>query len=574
MLRFAGFELDQQRATLRGPDGAAIKLRPKTFEMLRLFAANAGRILSKQELMEAVWPNVHVGEDSLFQCIREIRTALGDDQRQMIKLVSGRGYLFDAEVSNVAAQPADQAEAAVRAEAAALLAEPAHAAPMARTEAAAGLAQPRRLFGLRGPVAIAAAAGLCMIIGLAVAAPVFGPGLLFKRTPPVIAVMPIVGASDDPQVAPMAANVTDRLTDGLTKIDNIRVVAPPSGVSPQPASAQAVQADLVLSAELKKAERSWELRARLTSNATREVEWTTSVSVAIDDADTELQQSRLTAGLGHRLAVQINARLHAGTLPGNAKVAVEQAKASINQTTRERFTDAQAMLEKALADNPENVDVQVALAAHLMRGVQMVWYNEANSAAAESNARALLERALRARPNYIPTLEAYCRFLSATNQFVESLVTCATTLSFDPWNGLALYHVGLAQMRLGRFEDALSTFRLADRFDTPEVSRWTWLVGAGWTNLLMGRNEDALPWLQRSIAITPASGRTYFLLAVAYQRLGRTSEANAAFAKAMALRPGSTAVNVEPPLRNSSPVFLEASNRIMRSMIEIGLPER
>jgi len=97
---FAGFELDEQRLELRwGPDGTAIRLRPKTFEMLRLFAANAGRVLSKQELMEAVWPNVHVGEDSLFQCIREIRTALGDDRRQLVKLVSGRGYLFAAQVS-------------------------------------------------------------------------------------------------------------------------------------------------------------------------------------------------------------------------------------------------------------------------------------------------------------------------------------------------------------------------------------------------------------------------------------------------------------------------------------------
>ena len=94
MVRFAGFELDEQRAELRGPDGALVRLRPKTFEMLCLFAANAGRVLSKPELMEAVWPNIHVGEDGLFQCVREIRAALGDEQRQMIKLVSGRGYLF------------------------------------------------------------------------------------------------------------------------------------------------------------------------------------------------------------------------------------------------------------------------------------------------------------------------------------------------------------------------------------------------------------------------------------------------------------------------------------------------
>ena len=109
MLRFAGFELNQQRAELRGPDGASIRLRPKPFAMLNVLAANTGRIVSKQELMEAVWPNIHVGEDSLFQCIREIRTALGDDQRRLIKVVSGRGYLFEAEVSNGRAAQAETA---------------------------------------------------------------------------------------------------------------------------------------------------------------------------------------------------------------------------------------------------------------------------------------------------------------------------------------------------------------------------------------------------------------------------------------------------------------------------------
>ena len=73
VFRFAGFELDEPRAELRGPGGAPIKLRPKAFDLLRLLAANAGRVVSKQELMEAVWPNVHVSDDSLFQCIRQLR---------------------------------------------------------------------------------------------------------------------------------------------------------------------------------------------------------------------------------------------------------------------------------------------------------------------------------------------------------------------------------------------------------------------------------------------------------------------------------------------------------------------
>ena len=562
MLGFAGFELDQQRAELRGPDGKAIRLRPKTFDLLRLFAANPGRVLSKQELMTAVWPDVHVSEDSLFQCVRELRTALGDDKRQLIKVVSGRGYLFEAEVSDTAVLVA-QEEAAIGQPASV---EPdTKAAPETKSEPAK-----RRLdFGMRRSAALAAVAGLA-IAGLAIAAPILRPGFIFARGPATITVMPLADASNDPLAAQMAASVTGRLTDGLARIGTIRVLIPHTA---------ATQADLVVTGELDKTEQSWSLRARMTETATGEVKWTVSLAVDLTDADVQLQQSRLAAGIGHTLALRINGLLNSdkrsadGLPAGNAKVAIEQATASINQTTPERFRAAQAMLEKALADGPDNVDLQVALAAFQLRGIQLVWYSPAERDAAESNAKTMLERALRARPNQIPVLEAYCRFLTTTNRFVESLVACARTLTHDPWNGIALYHIGLAQIRLGRFEDALTTFKQADRFDTPQVARWTWMLGAGWVYMLMGRAEDALPWLQRSIAITPASGRPHMLLAAAYQQLGRTAEAGAALAKALELRPGSTASNVPPPTRNASPVYLEASERIIQLMIAAGLPE-
>jgi Flp pilus assembly protein TadD len=181
---------------------------------------------------------------------------------------------------------------------------------------------------------------------------------------------------------------------------------------------------------------------------------------------------------------------------------------------------------------------------------------------------------LRTKPTYLPVLEGYCRFLTATNHFVDSLVACARILTFDPWDGLALFNLGVTQVQLGRFEEALATFKQADQFDTPQVSRWTWLLGAGWTTMLMGRDQEALPWLQRSVAITPGTGRTHALLAAAYQRLGQTDEARAAMAKVMELRPGSTAGNILPPTKNANPAFLEANQRILRAELEAGLPER
>lgn len=575
MLRFAGFELDQQRAELRGADGAAVRLRPKALEMLRVFASSGGRVLSKQELMEAVWPNVHVGEDSLFQCIRELRTALGDDRRQLIKLASGGGYLLAAEVVAV---PTAREQAEVPLSAPIEEAEP-------PAEVVAAAARPRRaLLGMSRQTMVAALAGLCVIImGLAVAAPVLKPDLLSRRTPPRLAVVPVLDGSNEPRGAAMAAELTARLTDGFAKIQNISVLAPKLVVAGgDVTAASAGSSDYELRGELQRVDGAWTLRARIVKAASGEVQSVAAASVNADEADAQLVQSRLVAGVGHVLARRLNEILEPSAAPSRArgasaggdKVAVEQALASINQTTRERFGAAQAMLQKALADDPGNLDIAVALASLQMRGIQMVWFGPDEAAAVEAKANATLEQALKSRPNSIPVLEAHCRLLSATNHFVESLVACGKALSFDPWNGAVLYLIGLGHIYLGRFDDALATFRQADRYDTPQASRWTWLLGAGLANVLMGRDEEALPWLQRSIAITPATGRSHLLLAAAYQRSGRFEEARAAVAEGLRLRPGTTKLNVSPSMKNASPVCIAAWERVVQAEVEAGLPER
>ncbi len=395
--------------------------------------------------------------------------------------------------------------------------------------------------------------------------------------------MPIVDESNDARGAAMAAEVTARLTDGFAKVQNISVVAPRLAAKGGDGSAaSAPSSDYELRGELERRDQSWTLRARIIKAATGEVQSVVAASVAADEADAQLAQSRLVAGVGHGLARRLNEILEsrvprapvAGASAGGDKVAVEQALASINQTTRERFGAAQAMLQKALGDDPDNLEVAVALASLQMRGIQMVWFSPEEAVAIEARANATLEQALRSKPNSIAVLEAYCRFLSATNHFVESLVTCAKALSFDPWNGSALYLIGLGQVYLGRFDDALATFLQADRYDTPQASRWTWLLGAGMTYALMGRFEEALPWLQRSIAITPGTGRSHFLLGAAYQRTGRLEEARAAIAEGLRLRPGTTRLNVSPPMKNASPVCIEAWERVVQAEVDAGLPEQ
>jgi len=543
VLRFLGFELDEQRAELRGPDGSPIRIRLKSLEMLKLFAANPGRVLSKQELMEAIWPGLHIGEDSLFQSIRELRAALGDEQRQIIKLMSGRGYLFAAVVSGAAE------------------------APQSGANGMEGKQNPaRRGFSMTRRAAFAVIAGL----GLSALAIAQWPPRFFSGQPVSVAVLPVATESDDPLATRMATSVTSDLIDGLAKIEAIRVMLP---------SDKASKADYVISGELGRTETAWTLRARMSEPATGTIKWATSLSIVRSDADPQLQQTRLTAGIGHPLAQRINTLVKAGEragerLPtGAAKIAIEQATASINHTTPERFGAALAMLEKALADEPLDIDLQVALAAFQLRGMQMTWFPAAEREAAENNIGAVMARALKARPDYIPALETQCRFLATTNHFVESLVTCGKVLSHDPWNGVALYLMGLSQVFLGRFDDALASFERATHFDTPQVARWTWALGIGWTYLLTERAEEAIPWLQRSIAITPGTGRTHMALAAAYQQLSRNEDAKAAMTAALALRPGSTARNILPPAKNNSAVYLKAYERVLSLMVAAGLPK-
>jgi class 3 adenylate cyclase len=88
-----------------------VDLRPKSFEVLRHLVEHAGRVVGKEEVIEAVWPDVTVTDESLTHCISEIRRALGDGSQRIIKTVSKRGYLFDVPVlaDDVMAAPVPRA---------------------------------------------------------------------------------------------------------------------------------------------------------------------------------------------------------------------------------------------------------------------------------------------------------------------------------------------------------------------------------------------------------------------------------------------------------------------------------
>ena len=94
---FGEFTLDLARGGLFR-SGEEVKLRPKVFEVLKYLVENSGRLIGKEELAKAIWPDSFVTDDSLVQCTVELRRALKDSGQQLVKTIPRRGYLFAATV--------------------------------------------------------------------------------------------------------------------------------------------------------------------------------------------------------------------------------------------------------------------------------------------------------------------------------------------------------------------------------------------------------------------------------------------------------------------------------------------
>jgi DNA-binding winged helix-turn-helix (wHTH) protein/tetratricopeptide (TPR) repeat protein len=108
---FKDFTVDFGRGCLwRGAE--QVKLRPKVFEALSYLVVHNNRLVTKDELIKALWTDTFVTDDSLVQCLVELRRALGDEAPACLKTVPRRGYIFTAEVrdsSTSAATPVARA---------------------------------------------------------------------------------------------------------------------------------------------------------------------------------------------------------------------------------------------------------------------------------------------------------------------------------------------------------------------------------------------------------------------------------------------------------------------------------
>ncbi|WP_439400320.1 winged helix-turn-helix domain-containing protein (plasmid) [Bradyrhizobium sp. PMVTL-01] len=101
-LRLNGYTLDLDRAQLFDRHGQAVELRPQALAVLLELGRRPGELVTKLDLTARVWPGVSVTDDSLVQCVVEIRRALGDSRQQVVRTMPRRGYLLIVDAADTA----------------------------------------------------------------------------------------------------------------------------------------------------------------------------------------------------------------------------------------------------------------------------------------------------------------------------------------------------------------------------------------------------------------------------------------------------------------------------------------
>src|SRR5437763_11587925 len=111
LIEFGRFSVLLHRRELLA-EGLALDLGGRAFDVLMALIGSSGAVVSKDTLMNRVWPDRIVEENSLEAQISALRRAFGAD-RDLIRTVAGRGYQFTGAIRTVAASPNAQATAGI-----------------------------------------------------------------------------------------------------------------------------------------------------------------------------------------------------------------------------------------------------------------------------------------------------------------------------------------------------------------------------------------------------------------------------------------------------------------------------
>lgn len=478
IVAFGDFKLDATRASLkRGTE--EVHLRSQSFDVLRFLVAHRGRVVAKEELLNAIWGSVRVTDDSVVQCIMEIRAALGDSAQQVIKTVPRRGYLFDASVEEE---------------------RPVTPGIRSATEGSRINGESR---GRRAVLWATAAVFAVLVAGVIVWRATGNPAPAVDRA---IAVLPFAWLESAPADDYLGRGMADALINRFSRIRGLNV-RPTSAVMRVPPETRAQDAarslgvEYVIEGHLQRTQQRLHVSVQLVAAKDGRVVWSDSYEVEEGDvfkaqaAIAEQAALALTTHLSQRDLEQLR---RPDTLDHEAYVAYLTGQHYLSKRSKVGLQNAVAQFERAVSRDPSfarayagladaydligaygSVEPRKAFRAAMDAAATALKLDpdsaEAMTALAFANAHAnhdwkgaekLYRDALNRAPHYATAHQWLALCLVANGRFAEAIEEARRGLLADPLSLIIHTDLGRHFYYARRFDEAVEQLKHAIELDT------------------------------------------------------------------------------------------------------------
>jgi adenylate cyclase len=531
MFQFEGYTLDITRNSLRAAD-REVALRRKSFELLRYLVENPDRLVTKEELLKAIWPNVAVTDESLTQCVSEVRQAIGDSRQTIIATVPRRGYRFAAPVARVAASTGAPAEGPVR-------------APPAQSDS-----------------------------GLQWRSP------LLDR--PSVAVLPFANLNGDPQQDYLSDGMTEDIITELSRFSELLVIARNSSFQYKGKAVDIRQvgrelnARYVLEGSVRRSGERIRIGAQLIDAETGAHRWA-------ERYDRELQdvfavQDEVVRAIVTTLVVHVNrAEIDRALLKPPAAWAAyecylrgaEALLLHMHRRTKASLHDARRLLEQCLAIDPDYARAAATLSQTHVHAYVEPFDGDYHNSAALDRALELAKTAVHLDLR-LPQAHAQLGYvLIFTGQHEAAIAEFERAFALNPnFIDNRFASVLIYSGEPARAIKVLEANSRLDPFQLPAFSPGL----MGLANYMLNRYGEAVRWLRECTSCLPNIQTPHLWLAAAYAQLGQLEEARAEAAEVLRINPGFT---IEEYKRYNFMVYKDPKDAEHRldGLRKAGLPE-
>jgi TolB-like protein/DNA-binding winged helix-turn-helix (wHTH) protein len=563
LFEFEGFCLDRRSGGLFRKDGAGgvtpVAIGSRALDVLAMLVANQGELLSKQTIMQAVWSGMVVDEKNLTVQVAALRRVLDDGRtdRSCIQTEAGRGYRFVAPVTR---KERDESPAANRPPPTSP-----DATPPPTADPPATAVRPARWYRLTAALAVSGIMLAGILVILAWTGGWIGAGKAQPQRMSIV-ILPFKDMDDDPTNDYLADAITDDLTTELSRIPFTWVIARESAYTYKGKATDVRQIGreldvrYVLEGSVRQIGQSLRVNAQLISAETGAHLWSDRFDEDVSQLAAGQQQivARLSDTIGFSV-VEIESARSLRERPTNPDAfdLILRAR-SINHLTPnpQRDKEQLALYERALLLDPLSVEAMAKVAYFL---TDAGWSSFANV----QRAGRLLEQARALEPRSAQVLNSAVYWLRSVGRCVEAIEAAEHAIRLDP-NRLRMYtgvynELAVCKTRAGHAEEELALQALADQLNPRSPFKSNRYRRMGFAALMLGRDQDAIAFFRRSLALNPempVHQFTYRMLAAAYARTGQMDEAKRSLSEGDRLWPYFTIRGVYPE-ELSSPVYIQ-----------------